>query len=129
MCDIHLNEATQIQEAIQTMINKDVVNRNDIEGSLFDMVTQNNPFSDRIKNDSQLAVKDYLIISKDFNFKTQLMRSLEINAENSYKLILDTIMRINHQKYNDLLEHDMYRIMEKNDIKGIFGFFEVSSTE
>ena len=52
MCDIHLNEATQIQDAIQKMIDKDVENRNDIEGSLFDMVTQNNPFSERIKNNS-----------------------------------------------------------------------------
>ena len=70
MCDIHLNEAGQIQEAINSMIDQDVVNRNDIEGSLFDMVTQNNPYSAQIKNNSQLDVKDYLIISKDFNFKT-----------------------------------------------------------
>ena len=100
-----------------------------IEGSLFDMLTQNNPFSESIKSKSELGVSDYLILSKDFNFKTQLVRCLEINADNSYKLILDSINKMNHYKYSALLENDLVRIMEKNDIRDIFYFFKVSQNE
>lgn len=34
-----------------------------IEGSLFDMVTQNHPYSEIIKDHSELGVEDYLIVS------------------------------------------------------------------
>lgn len=134
MCDMHLNDPDQIVEAIKNMRNESKSNSikqkvRQIEGSLFDMVTQNNPFSEAIKEQSQLGVEDYLIVSRDFNFKSQIMRSLEINATQSYYLMLENIFKINKRKYAELLEHDLYKIMEKDDMQEIFEFFDISKYE
>ena len=44
-------------------------------------------------------MEDYLIVSHDFNFKSQIMRSLEINADTSYKILIDSINQINQVPY------------------------------
>ena len=98
-------------------------------GSLFDNLTQNNPFTFMIKKECQLEIDDYLILSKDFHFKSQLIRCLDINAENSYKIIIESINKVNNHMYSALLENDLSRIMDKNEISEIFKFFEVSDYE
>lgn len=77
----------------------------------------------------QLEVDDYLIVSKDFHFKSQLVRCLEINAENSYQIILESINRINSHLYSAFIENDLFRIMSRSEISEIFKFFEVSDFE
>ena len=54
------------------------------------------------------------------------MRSLDINAENSYSIIIENVHKINSSKYNPHLEHDMFKIMTKPDIKDIFDYFDIS---
>ena len=69
------------------------------------------------------------MISKDFHFKSQLIRCLEINAENSYRIIIESINKLNDHKYSALLENDLSKIMSKSEISEIFKFFEVSDYE
>ena len=38
-------------------------------------------------NEKIVSIDHLLIVSKDFNLKSQLMRALEINALNSYKIL------------------------------------------
>ena len=59
------------------------------------MLLQNNPYSTQMKENICLGIEHYLIVSKDFNFKSQLMRALEINALNSYKILFENINEIN----------------------------------
>lgn len=37
----------------------------------------------------------YPLYSFDFNFKSQVLRSIDIQADNSRKILLDTIFRVN----------------------------------
>ena len=69
------------------------------------------------------------MLSKDFHFKTQLVRCLDINADNSYKIIIESINKVNCHRYTPLLENDLLRIMSKNQNSEIFKFFEVSDFE
>ena len=57
------------------------------------------------------------------------MRCLDSNADNSYKIIIESINKINSASYIAFVEHDLFRIMAKNDISEIFKFFEVSDYE
>lgn len=59
------------------------------------MLIQNHPHSKKIQDNIQFGSLEYLIISKDFNFKSQLIRSLEINADKSYGLIVESVFAIN----------------------------------
>lgn len=141
MCDINLNDPAQISKEITKILSqisrigeqRNYDDEDDFEplykGSLIDNLTQNNPYVDDIRKNFQLKVEEYLIISKDFNFKTQLMRSLDINAENSYKIIIESINKINRSSYNGYLEHDMFKIMSKFEIREIYDYFDVSDHE
>ena len=82
-----------------------------------------------IKQKFQLEVDDYLILSRDFHFKSQLIRCLDINAENSYKIILESINKVNSHLYSASIENDLFRIMSKSEIHEIFNFFEASDYE
>ena len=57
------------------------------------------------------------------------MRSLDINAENSYMIIVESIHKINSSKYNCLLENDMFKIMDKPEISEIYDYFDISEQE
>ena len=57
------------------------------------------------------------------------MRSLDINAENSYKILIESINKINKSAYNCYLEYDMFKIMSKTEIREIYDFFDVSDHE
>jgi hypothetical protein len=118
MSDINLNNPAQISKEISKMRLQN--SREEVEdfeeeatepkfkGSLYDSLTQNNPYADEIRKSFQLRVEDYLILSKDFNFKTQLMRSLDMNAENSYTILIESVHKINSSQYNYHLEHDLF---------------------
>lgn len=69
------------------------------------------------------------MLSKDFHFKTQLIRSLEINAENSYKIIIESVFKVNRRAYTELLENDLFKILSKENIHDIFEFFKFSDQE
>ena len=69
------------------------------------------------------------MLSKDFHFKTQLIRSLEINAENSYNIIIESIFKVNKRSYVELLENDLIKILSKEFIHEIFEFFAFSDQE
>ena len=99
------------------------------KGSLFDILTQNSPYASMIREKFQLEVDDYLIISMDFHFKSQVIRCLDLNAENSYKIIMEAIIKTNSYKYSELLENDLVRIMSKDGIQEIYHFFTVSNHE
>ena len=55
-----------------------------------------------------------------------MMRSLDINAESSYTIIIDSIHKINSSQYNYHIEHDMFQIMAKPEIKEIYDYFDIS---
>lgn len=42
-----------------------------------------------------------------------MMRSLEVNADTSYQIILESINRINKSAYKYLMEYDLFKFMEK----------------
>ena len=69
------------------------------------------------------------MVSKDFHFKSQMIRCLEMNAENSYKIILESINKVNCHQYSAFIENDLYRIMQKDQISEVFNFFEASDHE
>ena len=58
-----------------------------------------------------------------------MIRCLDINAENSYKIIIESINKVNFNTYSALIENDLFRIMSKSEISEIFKFFEVSDFE
>ena len=99
------------------------------KGSLFDKLTQNNPYTSAIKHKFQLEAEDYLIISQDFHFKSQVIRCLDLNAENSYKIIIESLVKQNSHKYCSLIERDLHRIMDKSSISEIYNFFSVTDFE
>ena len=59
------------------------------------MLIQNNPMKDKILEKSELNVGDYLILSQDFCFKSQIIRSFENNANNSLKVLFENIFKLN----------------------------------
>ena len=69
------------------------------------------------------------MLSKDFHFKTQLIRSLEINAENSYKIIIESVFKVNRRAYTQLLENDLFKILTLENTHVIFDFFKFSDQE
>ena len=73
-----------------------------------DLLLQNNPFKDKIVETSKFEINRYLITSQDFNLKTQLMRSLEMKADNSHRILLENLNDINENCYAGMLEHDLY---------------------
>lgn len=88
------------------------------------MLTQNNPFAKYIKKTSHLRITDYLIVSLDFTFKSQMMRCKDIRAKNSFKILVESIHEINKMKYGKILEHDLFSLMNDNNISEIVPFFE-----
>lgn len=88
------------------------------------MLTQNNPSARHIKKTSHLRITDYLIVSLDFTFKSQIMRCKDINAKNSFRIIMESIIDANMMKYGKVLEHDMFRLMNDNKIAEIIPFFD-----
>lgn len=120
MSDIHLNDTKKIHEEIKKFMKledgADNVDISQLEGSLFDMVIQNNPYQKNIMGQSQFDIKEYLIISQDFNLKSLLLRSLDTKADNSYRILFEYMNEINSEKYVHIIEHDLYRLIMKEDI-------------
>ena len=81
-----------------------------------DLLLQNNPFKDKIVETSKFEINRYLIISQDFNLKTQIMRSLEMKADNSHRILLEILNDINDNVYSCLLEHDLKKLLMKDNI-------------
>ena len=77
---------------------------------------QNNPVKNKILEKSELGVSDYHILSQDFCFKSQIIRSLEMNANNSLKVLFENIFKLNRQEYGELIEHDLIEIMKSRQI-------------
>lgn len=57
------------------------------------------------------------------------MRCLDLNAENSYKIILESIIQANSYKYSAFIEHDLVRMMSNVQISEIYSFFTVTDYE
>lgn len=81
MCDLHLNETKKIHEEICNYMRleenaenekegKEIPLPYEIEGSLMDLLLQNNPYKDKIAETSKFEIRRYLIVSQDFNLKT-----------------------------------------------------------
>lgn len=81
MCDINLNDPSKISNELSKLPSNESIADDDQEGileeeaspkfkgSLFDNLTQNNPYAPMIKENFQLELND-LMLSKDFHFKT-----------------------------------------------------------
>ena len=80
------------------------------------MLIQNNPIKDKILEKSELDVSDYLMLSQDFCFKSQIIRSFEMNANNSLKVLFENIFKLNRQEYGTLIEYDLCEIMKSRQI-------------
>lgn len=52
------------------------------------------------------------------------MRCKDINAKNSFRIIMESIHDINMMKYGKVLEHDLFRLMNDNKIAEIIPFFD-----
>ena len=70
-----------------------------------------------------------MIISQDFNLKSLLLRSLDAKADNAYRILFECMNEINSEKYVNIIEHDLYRLMIKEDIQELFAFFELDEEE
>ena len=82
MCDLHLNETKKIHEEISNYVRheenavyekeskEDPQTMYEIEGSLMDLLLQNNPYKDKIAETSKFEIRRNLVISQDFNLKT-----------------------------------------------------------
>lgn len=70
-----------------------------------------------------------MIISQDFNLKSLLLRSLDAKADNAYRILFECMNEINSEKYVNIIEHDLYRLMIKEDIQELFVFFELDQEE
>ena len=70
-----------------------------------------------------------MIISQDFNLKSLLLRSLDTKADNAYRILFECMNEINSERYVNIIEHDLYRLMMKEDIQELFVFFELDQEE
>ena len=57
------------------------------------------------------------------------MRSLEMKADNSHRILLENLNDINENCYAGMLEHDLYKLLMKDNIKELFDFFQVDRHE
>lgn len=57
------------------------------------------------------------------------MRSLEMKADNSHRILLESLNDINDNVYSTLLENDLYKLLTKDNIQEMFSFFQVDRHE
>ena len=135
MVDVELSNPDGLSSILKKFrkIRKNIKDDGDIkglrDGSIVDMLLQNNPMTDMILYKSDLGLLDYQILSQDFNFKSQMIRCFEIKANNSQKVIFENIFKINEKGYAPLIEHDLIQIMMKTKVAYIQPFFELTNKE
>ena len=69
------------------------------------------------------------IIQTDFTFCTTLRLGMEMNQNESVKLLLNHIFKLNRKEYNDLVQLDLPKILEYAKIERIFPFLGRSHKE
>lgn len=69
------------------------------------------------------------IIQTDFTFCTTLRLGMEMNLNESVKLILNHIFKLNRKEYNDLVQLDLPKTLEFANISRIFPFLGRSHEE
>ena len=52
-----------------------------------------------------------------------------MNANNSLKVLFENIFKLNTSNYVDLIEHDLFEIMQHKQINQIFSFLQISNKE
>jgi len=73
--------------------------------------------------------EENMIIQNDFTFCTSLRLGMEMNQNESIKLILNHIFKLNRKAYNDLIQLDLPMILKYPKIERIFPFLGRSHKE
>jgi hypothetical protein len=60
----------------------------------------------------------------DFNFTTTLRIAMELNSNQTVKILLEKIFSINHRAYQELLMIDMPRFLNYPRIERLYPFLE-----
>ena len=94
------------------------------------MIIQNSPSASEIINKSELKIEEYLLLSHDFNLKSQIIRCKEIDALRPFGTIMNYINKINHKNYRKHIEYDLFQLLDPgSSIKYAFPFFDITGEE
>lgn len=81
-------------------------------------------------NFMELKIADEnLIISADFNFCTTVRIAMELNCNQSVKVILEKVFELNNIKYQELLMMDLPRFLQLPRIERLYDFLERDNEE
>lgn len=68
--------------------------------------------------------EETLIIQMDFNFCTTLRIAMEMNKNQSVKVLMEKVFEINNIKYQDLLKMDLPIFLRQPGIQRLYDFLE-----
>ena len=117
--DLCLNFPKEVQHGIM----KDPSNIGNIRGSLAEELCEQN--TDLLDNLLQLNLcEENLLIQCDFNYCTSLRIAMELNSNQSVKILLEEIFKQNDIKYQELLMVDLARFMQLPRLERLYDFLE-----
>lgn len=64
------------------------------------------------------------MVQIDFNFVSSLRLAMELNSNQSVKLMLNNVFKINSIEYQEMMMLDFPKFLQQNNVKRIFPFLE-----
>jgi len=103
-------------------------NYKNVRGSLVTELSENQDILYNNFLDMKIADEN-LIISADFNFCTTVRMAMELNCNQSVKVILEKVFELNNIKYQELLMMDLPRFLQLPRIERLYDFLERDNEE
>lgn len=68
--------------------------------------------------------EENLIVQIDFNFVSSLRLAMELNSNQSVKILLKKVFELNTKKYQEMMMLDLPKMLHQNKIERIYPFLE-----
>ena len=65
-----------------------------------------------------------MVVQIDFNFVSSLRLAMELNSNQSVKILLKKVFEMNNKKYQEMMMLDLPKMLQQNKIERIFPFLE-----
>jgi len=119
ICDLCLNFPKEIAHGLKQ---KEEVYKK-IDGSLIHEICNNEEGALEYYQRVGLS-EDNLVVQIDFNFVSSLRLAMELNSNQSVKILLKKVFELNNKKYQEMMMLDLPKMLQQNRIERIFPFLE-----
>lgn len=119
ICELCLDQPSSIDYGLRQSI-EDI---KDLEGSLIDDLVAGDKRLLRYYLDAGLA-EENLIVNIDFTFVSTLRKAMELNKNQSIKLLVEKIFEMNETCYQEVMMLELPKFLEMPNIDRIYDFLE-----